>query len=63
MPKFIVTYWETFSDDYEVEAETEDKAYAKVWDDIFNDRREGPNYCVGSGYRVKKVEEKKNDQD
>lgn len=61
MPKFVVTYWETFTDDYEVEAENENEAYEKVWNDIFEGRRDEPEFFLDSGWHVQKVEEKEDE--
>lgn len=49
MKKYKVTYYECYSIDYEVEANSREEAEEIVKDDIFEGRREAPNNCYDSG--------------
>lgn len=47
MAKYIVYYSETYADMYEVEANSEKEANEKVYDEIFEGKRKGPDTCKG----------------
>ena len=49
MAKFIVTYTESYSRDYEVEANSKEEAEEIVKEDIFEGRRPSPDNCYDSG--------------
>lgn len=49
MAKFIVTYTESYSRDYEVEANSKEEAEEIVKEDIFEGRRPDPDNCYDSG--------------
>lgn len=49
MAKYIVTYSESYSRDYEVEANSKEEAEEIVEEDIFEGRRPAPDNCYDSG--------------
>lgn len=52
MAKFIVTYTEIYSRDYEVEANSKEEAEEIVEEDIFEGRRPVPDECISSEFVV-----------
>lgn len=48
MAKYVVTYHECYSREYEVEANSPDEAEEIVVDDIFEGKRPAPDYCYDS---------------
>lgn len=56
MGKFLVTYYESYSKGYEVEAETAEEAEELVKNDIFEGKRDAPDNCYDSGCLVEKIE-------
>lgn len=46
MAKFLVTYYESYSRGYEVEASSKEEAEEIVRDDILEGRREYPDNCL-----------------
>ena len=52
MAKYIVTYTETYSRDYEVEANSKEEAEKIVEEDIFEGRRPAPDECTNSEFVV-----------
>ena len=52
MAKYIVTYTETYSRDYEVEANSKEETEEIVEEDIFEGRRPVPDECTSSEFLV-----------
>lgn len=52
MAKYIVTYSESYSRDYEVEANSKEEAEEIVKEDIFEGRRPVPDECISSEFVV-----------
>lgn len=59
MAKYLVEYWECYSRDYEVEADSKEEASEIVMNDIWEGRRKGPDNCYDSGVNAKLIEEEK----
>lgn len=57
MAKYIVTYSESYSRDYEVEANSKEEAEEIVKEDIAEGRRPAPDNCYDSGCVVIEVRE------
>nr|WP_182435683.1 hypothetical protein [Clostridium sp. AM45-5] len=57
MAKYLVTYYECYSGDYEVEANSKEEAEEIVKDDIYEGRREAPDNCYDSGVETTEMEE------
>lgn len=55
MAKYIVTYGESYSRDYEVEANSKEEAEEIVKEDIFEGRRPAPDNCYDSGCVVEEI--------
>lgn len=52
MAKYIVTYTESYSRDYEVEANSKEEAEEIVEEDIFEGCRPAPDECTSSEFVV-----------
>lgn len=52
MAKYIVTYSESYSRDYEVETNSKEEAEEIVEEDIFEGRRPVPDECTSSEFLV-----------
>lgn len=57
MKKYLVTYCESYSDSYEVEANSKEEAEEIVKDDIFEGRRNVPKNCYDSNCKAELMEE------
>lgn len=55
MAKYIVTYTESYSRDYEVEANSKEEAEEIVKEDIFEGRRPAPDNCYDSGCIIEEI--------
>lgn len=55
MKKYLVTYSECYSGNYEVEANSKEEAEEIVKNDIYEGRREAPNNCYSSGFFTQEV--------
>lgn len=53
--KYLVTYSECYSGNYEVEANSKEEAEEIVKNDIYEGRREAPNNCYSSGFFTQEV--------
>ena len=53
MKKFSIKYFETYSDTYEVEAETYEEACEKLGEMMCDGEVDGPEQCIDSGYECK----------
>ena len=52
MKKYLVTYSECYSGNYEVEANSKEEAEEKLKEDIANGRENSPEECYDSGAEV-----------
>lgn len=57
MKKYLVTYCESYSDSYEVEANSKEEAEEIVKEDIFEGRRNAPENCYDSSCDAALMEE------
>ena len=57
MKKYLVTYSECYSGNYEVEANSKEEAEEIVKNDIYEGRREAPNNCYSSGCFTQEITE------
>lgn len=57
MKKYLVTYCESYSDSYEVKADSREEAEEIVKDDIFAGRRNAPENCYDSSCEAELMEE------
>lgn len=57
MKKYLVTYCECYSGNYEVEANNKEEAEEIVKNDIFEGRREAQNNCYQSGCFTEEISE------
>lgn len=57
MARYGVTYWESYSRYYEVEANSAEEAENMVIDGICNGELPGSDDCYDSGYDAEKIEE------
>lgn len=57
MKKYLVTYCESYSGSYEVEANSKEEAEEIVKDDIFEGRRNAPENCYDSSCEAELMEE------
>ena len=55
MAKYLVNYYETYTNSYEIEADSKEEAEEIVKNDIYEGRREAPNNCYSSGFFTQEV--------
>lgn len=58
MAKFLVTYYECYSRDYEVDANSKEEAEEIVKEDIYEGRRPAPDNCYDSGCVTEEIRER-----
>lgn len=52
MKTFSIKYFETYSDTYEVKAETYEEACKILGEMLMDGKEKAPDYCVDSGYEL-----------
>lgn len=56
MKKYLVTYKETYTKIYEIEANSKEEAKKILENDIFEGRVDGPDECCSSSYKIENPE-------